>query len=377
MIRADTIHVDARLPKPGRGVNTSDFSSWRQAVAEHRWRGYGLERIQRMVRKLIILEPSVLPLHSEAKLEYAIQKILCEGGKQGKVACESLIYDFKNAIEYWHFLNHEEHIPLENGLAKMYFKALPQMRNKQPKNLQYDLTATHGHIQMPSTIWWSTVTFWLRKNATYPKSEAWAAKRDTVMLILLWVMFRRQGDVFLMTRDVLIDKGFGQGFSWIILEHKTATDGSRLVLPIPEYAGDIPVASTLRDFLLIAPESGFIFRATSRHGTAWEAPTSTKFIQGQGYVEVWEGYTSGSWNLDMQRRVRTACPWYNGEIKMLTAHSVRGGATVAAADSGVPLPTVRAWLSHQSEQAIFSYTRFTQNQLREAYQGRFTAKNAL
>ena len=43
---------------------------------------------------------------------------------------------------------------------------------------------------MPSTVWWSTVMFWIRKKATYPKFEALAAKRDTIMLILMWVMFR-------------------------------------------------------------------------------------------------------------------------------------------------------------------------------------------
>ena len=369
MIRAETINIEARLPRPGRTVNRFQFDSWRVAVAEHRWRGYGLERIHRMIEKLVQLEPAVLPLDSKAKLEYAIQTLLCKGGRNGNVACESLIYDFRNAIEYWHFVNFEEHIPLDNFMSLTYFKALPHMRNKLPKNITYDSNASHGHLQMPSTVWWSTVMFWLRKNATYPKHEALAAKRDTIMLILMWVMFRRQGDIFLMTRDVLTDKGKGNGFTWVVLEHKTAKDGSRLVLPIPEYAGDVPVAQTLREFLEIAPPTGFIFRSTTNHGTAWEPPSSTKFVRNQGYVEVWEGYTSGAWNADLQRRVRTACPWYDGEVRMLTAHTIRGGATVTAAEAGVPLPTVRAMLSHQSEQAILSYTRLTQGQLQTAYQG--------
>ena len=54
---------------------------------------------------------------------------------------------------------------------------------------------------------------------------------------------------------------------------------------------------------------------------------------------------------------------------MLTAHSLRGGATVAAAEDGVDLPTIRAMLSHRSDNAIFSYTRLTQPQLAEAYEG--------
>ena len=370
MIRAETIHVEARIPKPGRRVENSEFFSWREAVAEHRWRGYGLERIHRMIKKLIQLQPAVLPMHTERQLEFAIQKLLCSGGKDNKVACESLVYDFKNALEYWHFVNYEEHVSLDNLMSRMYFKALPQMRNKLPKNLTYSDTAAHGHLQMQSTIWWSTVTYWLRRNAMYPKTEALAAKRDNMILILLWVMFRRQGDVFLMTRDVLKDNGPGQGFTWTVLEHKTAKDGSRLILPIPEFAGDIPVAQTLREFLEIAPPSGFIFRATRKHGTEWEPPKSFKFTQAYGYVEVWEGFTSGTWNSEMQRRVATACPWFQGEVKMLTAHSIRGGATVEAESNGIPLSTVRAMLSHSSENAIWSYTRLTQDQLRTAYQGR-------
>ena len=369
MFHNHQIEIDGRVARPGRAVNNGSFSNWRTAVAQHRWRGYGLERILRMVEKLTALQPSVLPMKHDYQLEFAITELICVGGRGGKIASESLVNDLRNAIEYWHFVNYETSIPLDSVTAKMYFKSLPQMRVRVPKNLVYDEQASHGHLQMPSIIWWSTVSFWLRKNAATPQWENLGAKRDTMMLILLWVMFRRQGDVFMMSREVLRDNGPGLGFTWSILEHKTARDGSRLVLPIPERLGDIPVAQTLRDFLIIAPKSGFIFRATTNRGKEWEPPTSIRFVRPFGTVEVWEGFSSGAWNMNLQRCVRTACPWYTGEVKMFTAHTLRGGATVAAAEAGTDLPIIRSLLSHRSDTAIYSYTRLTQPQLAQAYSG--------
>lgn len=363
------MECNVRVPKPGRSAVSVEYANWRHAIAAHRWRGYGMERILRMVEKLENLIPKVLPMHNEFQLEFAITEIICVGGKGGKVASESLLYDFRNALDYWHFVNFETCISLDSPVAKMFFRALPQMRTVLPKNVVYDSCAMHGHLQMPSHVWWSTVWYWLHKNSATKFNEAWGAKRDVMIMILIWVMFRRQSDVFLMSREVIRDNGQGQGFLWTILEHKTAKDGSRLVLPIPEFAGDIPVAPTLRAFLRIAPLTGLIFRATTHRGTDWESPTSFKNVRPHGLIEVWEGYTSGSWNLNLQRCVRTACPWYSGEIRMLTAHTLRGGATVAAAERGTDLPTIRSLLSHRSENAIFSYTRMTQPQLAQAYEG--------
>ena len=153
-----------------------------------------------------------------------------------------------------------------------------------------------------------------------------------------------------------------------MLDHKTAKDGSGLVLPIPELVGDIPGDPTLRAFLRIAPLTGFIFSELLRI-VVQISPTSFKNVRPHGLIKVWEGYTSGTWNLSLQRCVRTACPWYSGEIRMLTAHTLRGGATVAAAERGTDLPTIRSLLSHRSENAIFSYTRMTQPQLAQAYEG--------
>ena len=131
----------------------------------------------------------------------------------------------------------------------------------------------------------------------------------------------------------------------------------------------------LRDFLLIAPREGLIFRATmatpgSRMHSWKSASTLAWQFDGRGHkvlVPQCEGFKSGKWNDNMRRILRQACPAFNADC--VTSHSLRsGGATAALRVLGAKIcPVVQQMLCHKSLDSTMSYVRPTIGQLRGAH----------
>ena len=239
--------------RPGSAILPSEHRDWRELVASSRWSDASNIRMYRMINRIIALGNDcgvqMFPM-TQDKAEYAIWKLLCEGGANGGVACDSAIYDFKRAVSHWHFRNRKKVPNMEEWDLDWYFSTLPNLRTKLPKNVAINPHASHGHLQLPFDIFLRTARYWLQELSWHLDPTRKAASRDLVMLILIWVASKRQGEIFSMTRDDIIDLGIENGFSWCVTSHKTSKDVGRLVTGLPEATTyGVPVGALLRNYL--------------------------------------------------------------------------------------------------------------------------------
>ena len=362
------------ISKPGGLIAKPVLSDWRSIIADNRWCDTSNERMFRMLNKILELELifqiSILPL-SRSSAEFAIHKLLCEGGLNGQVACDSTINDFKRAVSHWHFHNGYKVPDFAKWDLDWYFTVLPRLRMRQPKNQSINPHASHGHLQLPFDIFQRTAFFWLYELSVDLDVNRKAASRDLLLMVLLWVAAKRQSEVFAMSREDIIDLGVDNGFSWLIKVHKTSHIVGRLVTRLPEATDyDLPVGSLLRAFLRFAPKSGFLFRKTANGGKSWVDDVSSRSVwqqDGKKMCFVWAGFKSGTWNSELRKRIATACPDFASEVKLISAHSLRGGAASEALQAGIPRDVVQQMVGHKDPASLSAYTRLSQVELCRSY----------
>ena len=356
--------MSSHVPRsfPGAQVNAITFTSTRELIAHHVWAPSSHDRINNIMHKLECL--GVFPMSTIDLFEFALFHVIIKGGRNGDVACKSMIDSFKQAIKKWHFIHKAEHhmIDLEHQTVKMFMSGVSKMHQSVPKNRFIDPTAAHGHKHMAKNVWLSTV-LWLYHNIFTSKiSPVLATFRDLLILLFLWVDCRRQGDVMKITRDSLTDRGPPYGFTLITKFAKT-TQTTEVISPIPEFTSDgIPFGNLLRLYLWkVGPKDGFLFRQTINGGRCW-AP-ATKICKSSKKL-IWTGFRSGAWNKDLQRHIKAANSTLPAnEVKTLTAHSCRGGAALSALNEGIDRHLVSQMLSHKSSESINNYTRLSERQL--------------
>ena len=153
-----------KVIKPGSKIGRAKDEPWRKIISQSRWCESSNERMFRMLDRIISLEDELkepmFPMTKD-KAEFAIHKLLCEGGENGQVACEAALHDFKRAISHWHFDNRVKIPNFDDWDLDIYFKVLPSLRIRKPKNESSNPHATHGHLQLPFNIFKGTVDFWL------------------------------------------------------------------------------------------------------------------------------------------------------------------------------------------------------------------------
>ena len=300
--------------------------------------------------------------------EFTLFHIIIKGGKNGDVACKTMLDTFKQAIKKWHFIHKAENfmINLEDPTVKLCLLGVSKMHQVCPKNRSLDVSASHGHVHMPKNVWLSTV-LWLYHNIfTSHITPNLASFRDMLILLFLWIDCRRQGEVMKITRESLIDRGAPYGFT-LITKHAKTTQTSQVISPVPEFTADgIPFANLLRLYLWkIGPRDGFIFRQTICGGKSWAS--ATKINKSTNNV-VWTGFKPGVWNKDLQCHIKAANTNLDDvTIKSFTAHSCRGGAALCALENGISRHEVSQMLSHKCPDSLKNYTRLNVSQLRQLH----------
>ena len=353
---------------PGGQAFPKPFNNFRSFIANNRFAPSAYPAIKGMIKRLAEINPPVLPMDTTDKLEAAARSILFNF-ETGTVASKTTVETFKKAIVHWHFEEKKPHVSLFSEEALMIFKAADNMHITAPKNKDKDPVASHGHRQLPQAIWEKTVWYWLNRIDENHKEADKATFRDTLILILAWVMCRRQGDIFRMTRDCIFDQGNGRGFVWLI-KHAKKSQNTVIKLPIPETTDKgIPVGNILRLYLDVAPKTGFIFRQTTKAGKEWCDPfiiKKTKAVNFQPTL-INAGFTSGAWNGTFRKRIAEAVPEFKDQVQLFSLHSCRSGAAKQALDAGMDRALIQQMLSHKDAASLMSYTRASNTELARAF----------
>ena len=354
---------------PGEVINEHMFSI-REAIAEARWAESTKVNIKHMLKRLLSLSPMVLPFSSISKVEAAIIAVLISDDKKS-VASKASVENFKQAAIYYHFvMGIDNWINLDHPTVQTYLQGIVKAHIVLPKNLSLDATAQHGHSPLPAAVWRKTVEFLFERSFESHPEYSLALFRDLTMLTLNFGLKRRPGEICKMSVNTLFDKGFNNGFDWIINGAKTSQT-TRIVVPISEFTdSDVPLALTLRRFLLIAPKDGFIFRQVDASGLAWAPSTkqgTKQSIFGSKNCLFNNGITPQVWKRQFQRRLLQACPELGDKVKLYTPHACRSGGAMDALDKGLDMETVRQMLCHKSMDSTRIYTRCSKRKLAEAF----------
>lgn len=321
----------------------------------------------RTLRRLLEIDPPVLPMDTQEKLLRAIDKGLQEGGRNGGARCENAVYDFKRAVQYWHNV---VGIPaVEHNLESAYAKQLLLGARKLalppvPKNARYISNAEHGHLAFPTEFFIRCLVKADEKLAATSLDPTYrlGLQRDVTILLFLFPLVRRYEEAQHLIHSNVIDLGVGRGLDIVIL-HMKNRQRQRCVIPVPEGSACCPdLANRIRRFLAIAPTDGYLFRATvnctGKHGQTWEPPmkphlTTTNDIPSWSWALA--TYTSGQWNQAFQALLAEAVPGL--DVRLYTAHSLRSGGLTAAANASLPLHRVSKMAEHASMDTTRLYLR--------------------
>jgi integrase len=290
---------------------------------------------------------------------------------------------FKNAVTDWHVESGLRGPDLTKGVYEAVLRGIVRGRPVVPKNAAYMPHARHGHEPLPYGAWLKCIQYCESRLDDRRPQHLIGLRRDSVLLRLLSIQCRRQNEVWQMEASCLTDLGPGQGFNWSVQTMKNRQRHSTEIAITEQTAEGVGVGAHLRFFLQVAPREGRLFRRTCNvvgsPWRGWEAPTGLVVrLDKYGLPhEVMEptGFASGTWNDDLQRILRAACPEL--DARLYTAHCLRSGGSTAALANGVPVETVQQMLCHRRLDSTLIYTRPGQQELRQAFASVGAARSAL
>ena len=192
------------------------------------------------------------------------------------------------------------------------------------------------------------VEYWLA-------SSCWASQRNAAMAVLQYSTAERGDQLYNAEFLHFTDFGVGQGMAFRIEGMKNRPKGTAKpwFSPVPEYMGggipgvSIPVAVTLRAFLLIAPKDGFVFRST--RGQAWEPAIRTS----KRGAAKWAQLSSDEWNKSLRKGLQAIFPGI--QLPHYSSHSLRIGAATELSRGSVALDDIRLHLSHTRSATTINY----------------------
>lgn len=211
------------------------------------------EKTNRMLKKLMAINPTVFPMNTHERLIRAVDLVLSQGGRNGGPRCQNAVYDFKRAVQFWHNMACEPAVEnnLESSCADEIMQGLRNLAPKPvPKNACYYKDAEHGHLAFPLSYFLRCIDLADKQLAKGGRNPLYriGLHRDLIIMILLFALTRRYNECQETTLTSFIDLGAGYGMNWMILKMKNA-QRERTVIPIPEVtAYGLRICDRLRTF---------------------------------------------------------------------------------------------------------------------------------